>query len=97
MQGGVAGIRPCALAPCLHPPPPPPQDHKTLYHDVDLFMFYVMCECDERGAHVAGYFSKEKCDTENNLACILTFPAYQRRVSARARVRWGCRGGTASA
>ena len=29
-------------------------DHKTLYHDVDAFLFYVLCECDERGAHVVG-------------------------------------------
>lgn len=55
-------------------------DHKTLYWDVDLFLFYVMCECDERGAHITGYFSKEKASEEGfNLACILTLPAYQRR------------------
>ncbi|GAB4822189.1 hypothetical protein N2152v2_009235 [Parachlorella kessleri] len=55
-------------------------DHKTLYYDVDLFLFYIMCECDERGAHIVGYFSKEKASEEGyNLACILTFPAYQRR------------------
>lgn len=30
-------------------------DHKTLYYDVDLFLFYVLCECDHRGAHVVGY------------------------------------------
>ncbi|KDD73860.1 MOZ/SAS family protein [Helicosporidium sp. ATCC 50920] len=55
-------------------------DHKTLYYDVDLFLFYVMCECDERGAHPVGYFSKEKASEEGfNLACILTFPAFQRR------------------
>jgi histone acetyltransferase MYST1 len=55
-------------------------DHKTLYFDVDFFLFYVMCECDERGAHIVGYFSKEKASEEGyNLACILTFPAYQRR------------------
>ncbi len=40
------------------------------------------CECDERGAHAVGYFSKEKASEEGfNLACILTLPAYQRRVS----------------
>ncbi|GJV92999.1 putative reverse transcriptase domain-containing protein [Tanacetum coccineum] len=33
-------------------------DHKTLYYDVDLFLFYVLCECDERGCHMVGYFSK---------------------------------------
>ncbi|CAG9466201.1 unnamed protein product [Pedinophyceae sp. YPF-701] len=55
-------------------------DHKTLYYDVDLFLFYVLCECDERGAHIVGYFSKEKCSEEGyNLACILTLPSYQRK------------------
>jgi hypothetical protein len=29
-------------------------DHKTLYYDVDLFLFYVLCETDLRGAHVVG-------------------------------------------
>nr|VDC67535.1 unnamed protein product [Brassica rapa] len=24
-------------------------DQETLYYDVDLFMFYIMCECDDRG------------------------------------------------
>jgi hypothetical protein len=27
-------------------------DHKTLYYDVDLFLFYVLCETDARGAHI---------------------------------------------
>ena len=48
-------------------------DHKTLYYDVDLFLFYVLCETDERGCHLVGYFSKEKNSEEGyNLACILT-------------------------
>jgi histone acetyltransferase MYST1 len=55
-------------------------DHKTLYYDVDSFLFYVMCEVDEAGAHIVGYFSKEKHSAENyNLACILTFPSHQRK------------------
>lgn len=55
-------------------------DHKTLYYDVDLFLFYVMCEVDERGAHIVGYFSKEKHSEEGyNLACILVLPPYQRK------------------
>eukprot|EP00245_Coleochaete_scutata_P017281 TRINITY_DN8407_c0_g1_i2.p1 TRINITY_DN8407_c0_g1~~TRINITY_DN8407_c0_g1_i2.p1 ORF type:complete len:473 (-),score=100.21 TRINITY_DN8407_c0_g1_i2:181-1599(-) len=55
-------------------------DHKTLYYDVDLFLFYILCECDERGCHMVGYFSKEKHSEEGyNLACILTLPAYQRK------------------
>ena len=27
-------------------------DHKTLYFDVDPFLFYVLCEVDERGKFV---------------------------------------------
>eukprot|EP00750_Incisomonas_marina_P014403 INCI17654.2.p1 GENE.INCI17654.2~~INCI17654.2.p1 ORF type:complete len:678 (+),score=126.78 INCI17654.2:288-2036(+) len=55
-------------------------DHKTLYSDVDPFLFYVMCEYDNRGYHITGYFSKEKySEMGYNLACILTLPCYQRR------------------
>lgn len=56
-------------------------DHKTLYYDVDPFLFYVLCETDPAGLHhIVGYFSKEKQSQENyNLACILTFPPYQRK------------------
>lgn len=55
-------------------------DHKTLYYDVDPFWFYIMCEVDDRGAHIVGYFSKEKYSEEDyNVACILTLPPFQRR------------------
>ena len=51
-------------------------DHKTLYFDVDPFMFYILCEFDERGYHIVGFYSKEKLsDMGYNLACILTLPA----------------------
>mmetsp|Transcript_10069 Transcript_10069/g.14788 ORF Transcript_10069/g.14788 Transcript_10069/m.14788 type:complete len:405 (-) Transcript_10069:172-1386(-) len=54
-------------------------DHKTLYYDTDPFYFYVVCQIDEYGAHIVGYFSKEKMSQEEyNLACILTFPQYQK-------------------
>ena len=54
-------------------------DHKTLYYDVDPFYFYVITEVDDDGAHIVGYFSKEKVSAEDyNLACILTFPQYQK-------------------
>jgi histone acetyltransferase HTATIP len=54
-------------------------DHKTLYYDVDPFMFYCMCVRDDYGAHLYGYFSKEKESAEGyNVACILTLPQYQR-------------------
>ncbi|KAJ1653667.1 Histone acetyltransferase [Dispira simplex] len=59
-------------------------DHKTLYYDVDPFLFYVMTVTDEHGAHVIGYFSKEKESLDNyNLACILTLPQYQRKGYGR--------------
>ncbi len=34
-------------------------DHKTLYYDVDPFLFYILTELDERGCQLVGYFSKE--------------------------------------
>jgi hypothetical protein len=52
-------------------------DHKTLYYDVDPFLFYVICHVDEYGLHIVGYFSKEKV-SDYNLACILCFPQYQK-------------------
>ncbi|KAL8293411.1 hypothetical protein RQP46_000112 [Phenoliferia psychrophenolica] len=62
----------CLLSKCF-------LDHKTLYYDVDPFLFYVMCKRDDTGVHVIGYFSKEKESAEGyNLACILTLPQYQR-------------------
>jgi histone acetyltransferase HTATIP len=59
-------------------------DHKTLYYDVDPFLFYCMCTRDEHGFHLVGYFSKEKDSAEGyNLACILTLPQYQRKGFGR--------------
>jgi len=55
-------------------------DHKTLYFDVEPFLFYILCEVDKFGAHIVGYFSKEKQSPDgNNVACILTLPPYQRK------------------
>lgn len=55
-------------------------DHKTLYYDVDPFLFYCMCTRDAQGCHLVGYFSKEKESAEGyNVACILTLPQYQRK------------------
>ena len=33
-------------------------DNKTLYFDVEPFLFYVMTVADSEGCHVVGYFSK---------------------------------------
>ncbi|EEP75886.1 histone acetyltransferase ESA1 [Uncinocarpus reesii 1704] len=59
-------------------------DHKTLYYDVDPFLFYCMTTRDAHGCHLVGYFSKEKESAEGyNVACILTLPQYQRRGYGR--------------
>jgi histone acetyltransferase SAS3 len=53
---------------------------KTLYYDVEPFLFYVMTECDDSGCHFVGYFSKEKRpSSQNNVSCILTLPIHQRK------------------
>lgn len=55
-------------------------DHKTLYFDVEPFLFYVMTENDNTGCHIIGYFSKEKNSFLNyNVSCILTLPQYMRQ------------------
>ncbi|ORX39859.1 acyl-CoA N-acyltransferase [Kockovaella imperatae] len=55
-------------------------DHKTLYYDVDPFLFYCMTLKDDYGHHLIGFFSKEKeCPEGYNVACILTLPQHQRK------------------
>ncbi|KAI8926920.1 hypothetical protein BC831DRAFT_454368 [Entophlyctis helioformis] len=55
-------------------------DHKTLYYDVEPFLFYVMTANDEYGCHLVGYFSKEKRSASNyNVSCIVTLPIHQRK------------------
>ena len=55
-------------------------DSRCRYYDVDPFLFYIMCEYDEYGYHIVGYFSKEKeSEDAYNLACILMIPSYQRK------------------
>lgn len=72
----------CLLSKCF-------LDHKTLYYDVDPFLFYILTRRDERGFHIIGYFSKEKESAENyNLACILTLPQYQRMGFGRVLIQF---------
>ncbi|XP_048588637.1 histone acetyltransferase KAT7 isoform X2 [Nematostella vectensis] len=55
-------------------------DHKTLYYDVEPFLFYVMTKADNSGCHMIGYFSKEKKSFLNyNVSCILTLPPYMKQ------------------
>jgi histone acetyltransferase SAS3 len=53
---------------------------KTLYYDVEPFLFYILTENDELGYHFVGYFSKEKRPQSlNNVSCILVMPIHQRK------------------
>lgn len=62
-------------------------DHKSLYYDIDVFMFYVLCRLEENGYQVVGYFSKEKISEQGyNLACILTLPFEQRKGYGRVLI-----------
>ncbi|KAI0131812.1 acyl-CoA N-acyltransferase [Xylariales sp. AK1849] len=64
-------------------------DHKTLYYDVDPFLFYVMTQKSDKGQHLVGYFSKEKESADAyNVACILTLPQYQRKGFGRLLIQF---------
>jgi histone acetyltransferase SAS3 len=53
---------------------------KTLYYDVEPFLFYILTENDDLGYHFVGYFSKEKRPQSlNNVSCILVMPIHQRK------------------
>ena len=55
-------------------------DHKTLYYDVEPFLFYIFVESDAQGSHFVGYYSKEKrSPMDYNVSCIMTLPIFQRR------------------
>lgn len=78
---------------------------KTLYYDVEPFIFYVLTEREDSSDgtkfHFVGYFSKEKLtSTDYNLSCILTLPIYQRKgyghllvdfsyLLSRREFKWG--------
>lgn len=64
-------------------------DHKTLFYDVDPFLFYILTENSNRGSRILGYFSKEKESLEKyNLACILTLPQHQRKGFGRLLIEF---------
>lgn len=56
-------------------------DHKTIYFDVEPFVFYVLTDAATASFdHPLGFFSKEKISYDDyNLACIVTFPPFQRK------------------
>ncbi|CAF0957605.1 unnamed protein product [Adineta steineri] len=62
-------------------------ERKTIYFDVNPFLFYVLVESDKRMKnvqHIIGYFSKEKLSDEcYNLACLMILPHHQRQGFGR--------------
>ncbi|PWZ03209.1 acyl-CoA N-acyltransferase, partial [Testicularia cyperi] len=55
-------------------------DHKTIYFDVEPFLFYILTDASASFDHPLGFFSKEKNSYDDyNLACIITFPPFQRK------------------
>jgi hypothetical protein len=65
-------------------------EHKTLHYDPSPFSFFVLTEHVPSKSstsssnndfiyRLVGYFSRETDSHENNLACILTLPQYQRK------------------
>ncbi|KAH9387446.1 histone acetyltransferase MYST2 [Nematocida major] len=53
-------------------------DHKTLYYDVEPFLFYIIGEVKDGKFIIQGYFSKERGEGKNNLSCIVVFPPYRK-------------------
>lgn len=48
-------------------------DHKTLYFDVEPFLFYVLTEVDREGCNIVGYFSKaSRCLSVRRSRTLLT-------------------------
>lgn len=54
---------------------------KTVFYNVQNFLFYTLVKWEDDGAHLLGYFSKERMctGTDYNVSCILTLPQHQRR------------------
>jgi histone acetyltransferase MYST2 len=59
-------------------------NHKTLYFNVEPFLFYICTNYDDKGWHIIGYFSKEKHSPQGyNVSCILIMPPYMRKGYGR--------------
>lgn len=57
-------------------------DTKSVFYDVTTFRYYLLVLTDPQTTdrQVVGFFSKEKMSWDNNnVACILVFPPWQKR------------------
>ncbi|CAI6373510.1 unnamed protein product [Macrosiphum euphorbiae] len=53
---------------------------KTIYFDVEPFLFYILWNVNKDDGHFIGYFSKEKESLEcYNVACLLIMPQFQKK------------------
>jgi histone acetyltransferase MYST1 len=60
---------------------------KAFFYAVEGLVFYVLCECDSKGAHSVGYFSRVIMSEENNiLSRIVIFPPFQRQGYSRVLI-----------
>ncbi|CAI2737467.1 unnamed protein product, partial [Dicrocoelium dendriticum] len=59
-------------------------NHKTVYLDVEPFLFYVVAVREENCFHLVGYFSKAKQWAQAfNLSCLMVLPPYQKLAYGR--------------
>ena len=62
-------------------------DDVAVFYNVSQFIFFVLCKCDENGAHVVSFFSRDiRWLDKNILACILVLPPYQREGYGRLMI-----------
>lgn len=53
-----------------------------------LVFYYIVTTVYEGKERVVGFFSKEKDSEENNLACIIVFPPYQKQGFGRLLIQF---------
>ncbi|CAG7846774.1 Histone acetyltransferase Tip60 {ECO:0000269/PubMed:15528408} [Serendipita indica DSM 11827] len=64
-------------------------DWKSIFFECDGFNFYVITSVEDGVESFVGFFSKERDSPEDyNLACIITFPPYQRRGFGRLMIEF---------
>lgn len=66
-------------------------DHKTLYFDVEPFLFYILTEVDRQGCHLVGYFSKVSEGTCHDLTKDMHVAFYRRSSLGRSSCPLGGR------
>ncbi|KAG8755198.1 hypothetical protein FRC14_004280 [Serendipita sp. 396] len=64
-------------------------DWKSTFFECDNFLFYLTTSVEHGVETAVGFFSKEKDSPEDyNLACIITFPPYQKRGFGKLMIQF---------